>query len=149
MSAERYTFDTNILFYALDPDASAKHETSQSLIATADSSRALLLLQSLGELSHTIRKKRPGLVADANRWVLRSMELFDVVSANAADLADAMLAHQQHNLPFWDALLWATARRAGCTLLLTEDLQDGRTLGGVLFRNPFHLSRRDLNALLA
>ena len=40
-------------------------------------------------------------------------------------------------LSFWDAMLWATARRAGCSVLLSEDFQDGRRLDGVLFVDPF------------
>ena len=35
-------------------------------------------------------------------------------------------------------MLWASARRAGVTHLLTEDLQDGFTLQGVTFINPFN-----------
>ena len=41
-------------------------------------------------------------------------------------------------------MLWATARRAGCRLLLSEDFQDGRDLGGVLFANPFDPANRKL-----
>jgi predicted nucleic acid-binding protein len=40
-------------------------------------------------------------------------------------------------MSFWDALLWATADRIGVRYLLTEDYQDGRTLGGVTFVDPF------------
>ncbi len=149
MNAERYTFDTNILFYALDPDASEKHRAAQRLIASADPERAVVLLQTLGELCNSVRKKLPSLAENAIRWVQRSMVLFDIKSATPADLNDAILAQQQHKLPFWDAMLWATARRAGCTLILTEDLQDGRTLGGVTFRNPFQLSQPQLAELLS
>ena len=38
---------------------------------------------------------------------------------------------------YWDALLVATAAEAGCRLILTEDLADGTTLGGVTIHNPF------------
>jgi predicted nucleic acid-binding protein len=34
-------------------------------------------------------------------------------------------------------LLVATAAEAGCRLILTEDLADGTTLGGVAIHNPF------------
>ncbi len=44
MSVERYTFDTNILFYALDPDAGEKHSISSRLIGTADYRTAVLVL---------------------------------------------------------------------------------------------------------
>ena len=36
------------------------------------------------------------------------------------------------------------ARRAGCRVLLSEDFQDGRDLGGLLFVNPFDPANRQL-----
>jgi len=61
----------------------------------------------------------------------------DVIPPTSEDLAEAMTAHQAHKIPFFDALMWATARRAGCTTLITEDFQTNRELGGVTFVNPF------------
>ena len=40
-------------------------------------------------------------------------------------------------ISFWDAMLWATARRAGCSAILSEDFQDGQVLQGVRFIDPF------------
>ena len=137
MSAERYTLDTNILFYAIDLDAGEKHRVASEIVAAADHRQAVLTLQSLGELYNAISRKRPSRMVHVQDFVAKSAILFDVVHALPEDLAEAILAHQQHNLSFWDAMLWATARRAGCRLILSEDLQDGRTLGGVIVRNPF------------
>ncbi len=61
----------------------------------------------------------------------------DVMPSSQEDLVEAMTAHQTHNIPFFDALMWATAKRAGCTTLITEDFQTSRELGGVNFVNPF------------
>jgi hypothetical protein len=47
-------------------------------------------------------------------------------------------AVRAHRLAFWDAMLWASARRAGVRHLLSEDLQDGFALQGVTFINPFN-----------
>ena len=38
--------------------------------------------------------------------------------------------------PF-DALLLATARQAGCSIALSEDMHDGAKLDGIVVRNPF------------
>jgi predicted nucleic acid-binding protein len=38
---------------------------------------------------------------------------------------------------YCDALLVATVREAGCSVLLTEDLADGTDFGGVRIHNPF------------
>jgi predicted nucleic acid-binding protein len=43
------------------------------------------------------------------------------------------------SLNWWDCLIVAAAQAQGCTLLLTEDLQDGGNYGGVTARNPFKL----------
>jgi predicted nucleic acid-binding protein len=48
-----------------------------------------------------------------------------------------MRAVREYRLSFWDALLWATVRRAGIAVLVSEDFQDGRVIEGVRFVNPF------------
>lgn len=43
----------------------------------------------------------------------------------------------RYGLSWWDAPIVAAAMRAGCTWLLTEDLEDGQVLFGVNVINPF------------
>ena len=43
-------------------------------------------------------------------------------------------------MSFWDSLIWAVAKEGGVPYLLTEDLDDGATLEGVRFVNPFGAS---------
>lgn len=131
-----FTFDTNILFYASDNTASGKYHRALALMEQALQHDCLLTLQSLAELYNAMVRRRSVPPAEANRIVLAYRKTFPVISATEADLAEATLAHQRDGLQFWDAMLWATARRAGCTLLLSEDFQNGRTLGGVTIRNP-------------
>lgn len=148
MSANRFTFDTNVLFYASDSTAGDKHTRALLLTDSAATRDCVLTLQSLGELFNAVVKRRDLSAAVAEQIVRAYRDTFTIIPVIQDDLADAMSAQQTHHIPFWDALLWATARRAGCTLFLTEDLQDGRTLGGMTFRNPFKLSPSELDDLL-
>jgi predicted nucleic acid-binding protein len=75
--------------------------------------------------------------------------MFAVVPTEFDDIAEALLVLGQHKLQFWDAVLWATARRAGCTTLFSEDMQDGRSLGGVTIRNPFLMPQAELDTFFA
>jgi predicted nucleic acid-binding protein len=64
-----------------------------------------------------------------------------VLSVQAADTEDLFMALESvrvHRIAFWDAMLWASAQRAGVNYLLTEDFQDGFVLRGVTFVNPFN-----------
>ncbi len=149
MSGERISFDTNLFFYSIDPDAETKGEMALNIFELADPRRSFVTLQCLGELCFSVAKKRPALLDRAYRTVSDIQAFFPVVAAENVDLTRAIQANQQHTLSFWDAMLWATCDRSACTILLTEDFQDGRTLGGVTFRNPFTMSVPELEALLS
>jgi predicted nucleic acid-binding protein len=60
-----------------------------------------------------------------------------VQSADDSDLVLALEAVHTHRLPFRDAILWASAQRAGVRHMLREDFQDGFELQNVTFINPF------------
>lgn len=132
--------DANVLIYASgalvhDP----RHSRAQDVLFRGLVSASMLLtLQALGEFSNVAmrRYKLPGsqtrAIVDAWRAALQ------VHSAAETDLAEALDAASHHRLQFWDAMLWATARRVGVRYLLTEDFQDGRELSGVTFVNPFN-----------
>jgi predicted nucleic acid-binding protein len=56
----------------------------------------------------------------------------------AADLAT------DHQLGIWDAAILSAASQSGCRLLLSEDLHEGFTWGGVTVVNPFASPRHAL-----
>jgi hypothetical protein len=46
-----------------------------------------------------------------------------------------------------DSLVVAAAQCQGCALLLSDDMQDGLTVGGVTIRNPFTLTAGEARAI--
>jgi predicted nucleic acid-binding protein len=139
----RVTFDSNILVYAItrgDP----RHTMATELIARAARGDCRQTLQSLAECFNVLSRKYRMPATEAFRWVEYHQRLFPIVAAGESDLAAAALAVEHHGLSFWGAMLWATARRAGCRVLFSEDLQDGRRLGDVVFVNPFDPANRKL-----
>jgi len=74
---------------------------------------------------------------EARDALLSWHDTFAVVETSAeAMLAAADLA-TDHQLGMWDAVILSAAARAGCRLLLSEDLQEGFTWFGVTVVNPF------------
>lgn len=131
------SFDANILVYMLDPEAGERHAMAARIVADfALTGGAILSLQAASETANALRRKRvpPPTIRAA---VGRLRDGFEIVPAQDDDLDDALWAVERHKLAFWDAMLWATCRRAGCSVLFTEDFQDGRTLKGLRFVNPF------------
>ena len=131
-------FDTNILVYATGAAPDPKTERARDIIARGmRSGWSVLLLQTLAEFSN-LAIRTAGIPVDDIRTTIDAWRaVLPVQAAEDDDLAAALDAVKMHRLGFWDALLWASAQRAGVRHLLSEDLREGFVLQGVRFVNPF------------
>lgn len=134
------SFDSNILVYAADNAAGERHHRAADLIARSiRHGSCVQTLQSLGEFFSVVTRKA-GIAPDSAAAFVEGWQSVVLVEASTAvDLAEAMWAVREHRLTFWDAMLWATARRIGVRVLISENFQDGRMLNGVRFLDPFAL----------
>lgn len=140
----KVTLDTNILVYAADARAGHRHDQAVDLMGRAAGADCTLTLQSLGEFYNAATRKIGLDPKEAEAFVNSWRSVFPVHAASERSLTDAMEAVKKHRLAFWDAMLWATAREAGCRILLSEDFQDGRVVGGLRFVDPFRAANRAL-----
>lgn len=139
MSDDLTFLDTNILVYAYDTDAGHKHQTARSIVADLwNAGSGALSTQVLQEFYVTSTRKLPRplpkgtareVVANYRAWPLHRPDVDDLVTASELE--------ERHTLSFWDALILVAADRLGARTVLSEDLQDGRRVGGVVIRNPF------------
>ena len=137
MRRDGVTLDTNILVYALNRDAGERHGIASKLVERAAEIDCVLTLQALAEFFLTVTRKGRMPADDAAAQVDDWQALFVVRTSAQPTLRRAIAAAREHGLAFWDAMLWACAEEAGCTLLISEDFQHGRTLDGLRFHNPF------------
>ena len=132
------SFDSNVLVYAADAMGGERHEHSADLVERAMRlQNCIQTLQSFGEFFNVVTRKAGIDAAAAAEFVDTWGGAMAVESATLPDLATAIRGVREHGLSFWDALLWATVRRAGVELLISEDFQDRRTIEGVRIANPF------------
>jgi predicted nucleic acid-binding protein len=142
-------FDANILIHATGGARIDKVEHAPGLVLRGlRSSKAVLLLQTLDEFCHVALAPKEMTTAAVMRLVEAWRGLAPVYPAQLADLDVALAAVRDHGLPFWDAVLWATVRRVGVRRLISENLQDGRTLESVRFLSPFAAANASLIARL-
>lgn len=138
MSGANVGLDTNILVYTIDSQDAEMCRRAQDIVRLAvASNRALIALQTVGEFYAAVTRR--GLQSgDAAAQQARDwLRLFRVVEARSVDAENALASAVAGRTSYWDGMLLATLRRAGCTTLLTEDMQDGAVHGGVTIRNPF------------
>jgi predicted nucleic acid-binding protein len=139
------SFDTNVLVYATASNSDVKALRARELIGRAlRGGESILLLQTLAEFANVATRKAGIPVQDVRIMIDAWRAVLPIQTADSEDLTAALEAVRAHRLAFWDAMLWASAQRAGVEFLLTEDLQDGLVLQRVRFVNPFRRSNHSL-----
>jgi predicted nucleic acid-binding protein len=131
--------DTNVLAYAHDRSETGKQSVAQAQLGTLWRNRTgVLSTQVLQEFYVVATRRLPAPMhrTTARRIVTLYAE-WPVVQADVPLILAASELQERHTLSFWDALIVESARRAGATRLLTEDLQHGRVVSGVTIENPF------------
>jgi predicted nucleic acid-binding protein len=133
----RSFFDTNVLLYADDKSAPAKQRRSRTLVAEhRRSGTGVISLQVLQEYFVNLTRKLHVDPRTARRKVEMLAE-FDVAAPEVGDILAAIDLHRLHGFSFWDALILRSAQQAGCSVLLSEDFQEGREIDGIRVVNPF------------
>jgi len=131
--------DTNVLVYAEDLDAGAKHETSRGILLDLwDSGDGVVSVQVLQEYFVTVTRKmkRPMEPREALDAVGQYLT-WECVENTGALLLGAIRLAEAARLSFWDAMVVQAARQAGCRTLLTEDLNHGQRFGDLQVVSPF------------
>jgi predicted nucleic acid-binding protein len=136
MSARSF-FDTNVLVYTDDKASPTKRRRALALVAEhRRGGSGVVSMQVLQEYFVAVTRKLNVDVRIARRKVELLAE-FDVFSPNVSDILAAIDLQRLHNFSFGDALIIRAAKQAGCTVLLSEDLQTARELDGLRVMNPF------------
>lgn len=132
----RFTIDSNILVYAIDVATPHKHDLARDLLLNAATSDAVLTVQALAEFLAVIRRKYPQHIdsacAQADRW----SSLFPPLPTSWEHVSAAARFSRRHGLQLWDCIIWQTARLAGASVFLSEDMQDGLSVEGMTVVNP-------------
>jgi len=136
--SDRTFLDTNVLVYAVDGGEPRKRDAARELLGASDGNEFVLSTQVLGEfyVVATRRLAQP-LSDEAAAAAVELLGGLPIVSVDAALVGEAIALGRRARLSYWDGLIVAAAASAGCGRLLTEDLNDGQTIGGVRIENPF------------
>lgn len=112
MSARTF-IDSNVLIYAHDIEAGAKHRVASSLLRELwPESRGALSTQVLQEFYVNATRKIPvPLSRDEARRVVVSYQPWCFEATSAADVLKATEIEQRYRVSFWDGLIIALAAK--------------------------------------
>jgi predicted nucleic acid-binding protein len=137
MTALRFV-DTNIFLYAHDSEAGDRHDRARQVLRELwDEGIGCLSPQVLQEFYVNATRKiprplAPSIAREIMRcyvpWVRAAID--GEMTLRAAEICEIW------QTSFWDGMIVAAAERSGATELLSEDLQHGQRVAGILIVNP-------------
>ena len=130
--------DTNVLIYAYDVDAGAKHELAKDALSELWNQRSgVVSIQVLQEFYVNATRKiaRPLLKRAAQSVV--SLYAAWCMETTPAEITAAFRIEKESRISFWDALIVASAAKAGTVRILSEDMNARQIIAGIRIENPF------------
>jgi predicted nucleic acid-binding protein len=125
-------FDTNVLIYLLSKDA-AKADRAEALLASG----GVVSVQVLNEFASVASRKLAMTIPEI-REILSTIQ--GVCIVKPLDIETHKLGlklAERYGFSIYDGMIVAAAVRAECTILYTEDLQQGQMIAKLQIRNPF------------
>jgi len=129
--------DTNVLIYAVDQADLQKQQAAQAWRQWLwETNRGRISFQVLQEFYVNAIKKQLSAQAEIRKEI-EDLMTWQPIPLDASVIARAWKIEDRYRISFWDSLIIAAARVADCRYLLTEDLQRGQELDGVMIVDPF------------
>jgi predicted nucleic acid-binding protein len=137
--SDKVFVDTNILIYAHDLDAGRKHETAKSLLRDLwENHTGVISTQVLQEFYVNVtRKITQPITASQARGIINAYAAWRVEIIQPSDVIQASEIQERYRLSFWDSMIVVTAAKSRADILVTEDLNPGQIIEGVLVKHPF------------
>lgn len=135
LTKDKVFLDTNVLVYSYSYSEKDKQIIAQSLIAN---NHSFISTQVLQELCNIVTRKFKFSFKHAALAIEESCNNNNVHQNTESTIKDACSIAERYNFSFYDSVIIAAAIECGCTILYSEDLNDGQIIEDkVTIRNPF------------
>ena len=148
---EKFFVDTNVFLYAHDSAESGKRSIATGWIRRLSrEGNGRVSIQVLSEFYVTLRGKMRHEISAEGAWnEVNALLDWNPQRLDGHLLLQAREIDQRYRISWWDSLIVAAAQVQECSVLLTEDLQDGMRFGNVVVQNPFSMKVREPTAIYA
>jgi predicted nucleic acid-binding protein len=135
-----FFIDTNVFVYSFDDRHPAKKERSLAVIQEAlESGMGIISTQVIQEFLNVATQKFvvPMKPEDSKAYLRVVLNPLCHVYPNLSLYETCLDLQTKTGYSFFDSLILAAAIQGGCSLLYSEDLQDGQEIQGTRIVNPY------------
>jgi len=133
---DRIFIDTNIWLYLFLQDSSSKYKIVEKFFSENDKNLMFISYQVINEVTNQlIRNNFDETIVRENIDCLYKICIIHNFSKDTLFLASSL--REKYSFSFWDSMIVSSAKNCGCTVLASEDMQDGLKIDNMIIRNIF------------
>ncbi len=122
---DKVFIDTNIWLYALieSDEHIENHHKAKQCIANAEN--IIISTQVVNEICVNLLRKGKKDMPYIAKFIPEFTSAYQTLAQITEDLITASIIRADYPISYWDSLMIASALRADCQILFSEDMQDG------------------------
>ena len=130
--------DTNVLLYAIsrEPDERDKAARANEILAAGDIGLSVQVLQEF-YVQSTRGNRADAITHDQAAGLVEAWCRFPVQVTDLDLMRAAMATRHRFGISYWDAAILEAGRMLGCSVVLSEDLDDATDYDGIRVEDPF------------
>jgi predicted nucleic acid-binding protein len=129
----RSFLDSNVILYLLSADV-IKADKAEAIVAGG----GVISVQVLNEVTSVCRRKLKMTWSEIETLLAAVKSACKVIPLTIAMHETAVKIAQRYDISFYDANICAAAILSGVKILISEDMQHGLNIDGLIIQNPFH-----------
>ena len=130
-------FDSNMLVYMMDASEPQKQAKARALFSECIANNsAVISTQCLQEFYNVTANKLKQDKLNIKKIIHNYSEHIPTVQISPSLIEKAIDISIQTQFSFWDSLIVSAASYTKCSILYSEDLNDGQIVEGVKIQNP-------------
>lgn len=136
---DKVFLDTNIIVYSFDRSDTGKNKKAKKLLDRLFiNSECKISTQVIQEFcSVAFRKMKPPLAEREVKEFISTISESNIETIDVHTIIKALDIKSEYSLSFWDSLVVSTALLSECSILYSEDMQDGFVIDALTIKNPF------------
>ena len=130
--------DTNVLLYAIsrDPAERSKAIRANEILVAGDIGLSVQVLQEF-YVQSTRASRADAITHDQAAGLVEAWCRFPVQVTSVEVMRAALATRIRFGISYWDAAILEAGRALGCSVVLSEDLDDATDYDGIRVEDPF------------
>jgi predicted nucleic acid-binding protein len=130
--------DTNVLLYSIsrDPAERRKAVRANEILAEGDIGLSVQVLQEF-YVQSTRASRTDAITHEQAAGLVEAWCRFPVQVTSVEVMRAALATRSRFGISYWDAAIVEAGRALGCSVVLSEDLDDATDYDGIRVQDPF------------